>query len=68
MKKTINQLVAECASNFLKVHPELIQKYNESLTNMITDKERSYAMLGIDHAIRFMIEEAILQKKEKPLE
>lgn len=65
MKKTINQLVADCASNFLKVHPELIQKYNESLTNMITDKERSYAMLGIEYAIRFMIEEAVLQKKEQ---
>jgi len=65
MKKTINQLVAECASNFLKVHPELIQKYNESLTNMITDKERSYAMLGVEYAIRFMLEEAVLQKKEQ---
>jgi len=65
MKKTLNQLVAECASNFISAHPELAQKYNESLTNMLTDKERSYAMLGIEFAVRFMVEEAVIQKKEQ---
>ncbi len=66
IKFNINKLIADCASNFLKAHPELIQKYQESLSNMLTDKERSYAMLGIDFAIQFMIETiAIAQKTAK---
>ncbi len=60
----INKLIADCASNFLKYHPELVQKYNEALTNMLTDKERSYAMLGIDFAIHFMVEEIAAKKQE----
>ena len=64
MRFEINKLIAECASNFLKAHPELIQKYQESLSNMLTDKERSYAMLGIDFAIQFMIETITIAKKE----
>ena len=60
----INKLIAECASNFLKIHPELVQKYNEALSNMLTDKERSYAMLGIEFAIQFMVETVAAAKKE----
>ncbi len=65
MKFEINKLIAECASNFLKIHPELVQKYNEALSNMLTDKERSYAMLGIEFAIQFMVEQVAMAKQEK---
>lgn len=65
MRFEINKLIAECASNFLKIHPELVQKYNEALSNMLTDKERSYAMLGIEFAIQFMVEQVAMVKQEK---
>lgn len=65
MKFEINKLIAECASNFLKAHPELVQKYQESLSNMITDNKRTYAMLAIEFTIQFMIETIAIAKKEK---
>lgn len=61
----INKLIAECAADFIKAHPELVQKYNESLSNLISDNQRTYAMLGIEFGIRFMIETVAAAKKEK---
>lgn len=63
MKLSINQLIADCASDFMKAHPELVQKYSEALSNLMTDKERSYAMLGLEFAIRFMVETIAMAKK-----
>ena len=64
IKFNINKLIADCASNFLKAHPELVQKYQESLSNMITDSKRTYAMLAIEFTIQFMIETIAMAKKE----
>ncbi len=68
MKFSINEMIGNCAADFMRTHPELAQKYSEALSNMLTDKERSYAMLGIEFAIRFMVETIAMKQKDAKTE
>lgn len=55
-------LSSEAFTSFLQMHPELSLSGMDSLTSHIANKEKIYARLGIDHAIKHMYEDILIEQ------
>lgn len=60
--KNFQQLIQECTSLFLQTHNELNVTTSNTMLEMNIQEKKIYAGLGIQFAIKFMQEQAALEK------
>ena len=62
MKFDLKVMVADAINRFFRDHVEVIQKSGDQLTDLVTNAQRTYAIIGIEYGIRYIMEQMALKK------